>query len=140
MKLDNYDRIFYNQNFTIGAENKLYINNIPDILHSSFKRTYDLMYSNNGIEEPYFHKESFLFHEDGSTNLYQFEYCVLRILEADRAVFTYVNMKTIKYDKNYKNFKELGKYVRKLKIKTILIDDSPNNNTEEKTNTANTNS
>lgn len=116
----NFDRIFYNQYFTSGIDNKLYINNISDILHKSYQRTYDLMYSNNDIRNDIIHKERLLFINEISNTVYHFDYCVVRILEADRVVLTYSNSKEYKFDKEYKYYKELTNYIRKLKIEKVL--------------------
>lgn len=116
----NYDRIFYNQYFTIGVDNKLYINNISDILHSSYKRTYDLMYNNNELLIENFHKEKLLFINERKGIVYHFDKCFVRILEADRVVLSYANQSESLIDKNYKYYKELKNHIRKLKIEKVL--------------------
>ena len=116
----NFDRVFYNQYFTSGIDNKLYINNISDILHKSYKRNYDLMYNNNDILIDTIHKERLLFIDDKLNTVYHFDYCVVRILEADRVVLTYSKSEEGKFDKDYKYYKELTNYIRKLKIEKVL--------------------
>lgn len=116
----NFDRVFYNQYFTSGIDNKLYINNISDAIHMSYKRTYDLMYNNNDMLIENFHKEKLLFINEKEGIVYVFDLCVVRILEADRVVLSYTNREEYKFNKDYKYYKELTNYIRKLKIEKVL--------------------
>jgi hypothetical protein len=116
----NFDRVFYNQFFTVGTENKLYINNISNIVHGSYKRTYDLMYNNNDVLIENFHKEKLLFINEKHDTVFHFDNCIIRILEADRVVLSFTNQKEHKFDEKYKYFKELNNHIRKLKIEKVL--------------------
>lgn len=120
MSLSKVDRVFYNQNFTMGGEKKLYINNISSILHNSYKRTYDLMYDNNGILERNYHKEVLFFYKENENKIYQFYDCVIRILEVDRVVLTYSYYSEVDFNEEHPNYKELKNEIRKMKIDKIL--------------------